>query len=336
MSEEKKYYCFCGSNCKYETMTKEQILAAIAQAVATGSVGDCDTGFITKVKETNNGGYVTFWVGTQAQYNALETHEKGCMYIFTDGTTDADIAAALTQAIETAEQAEIAAAQAERTAAEQAERTAAEIAGIDNRIVALENLLGNVDRWGISVNDTDMNTVKTTGFYYGYTGMANAAEQCISVWEVIAYSVDWVVQRQTVLRGDGTSKTYERIWYNGGAWSTWKVVLDTSNWSEYISVSSGGASSNGMIREFDESPSASSFTTNSTLSKFYIITLRVGNYHHTLTIDYRSLREMSLAYFYVTTSDSNPITLLGKINSNNTVTFDMGTAGTIVHICGYY
>ena len=45
MSDGRKYYCICESNCKFETMTKEQILAAIAQAVETGSVGDVDTGF---------------------------------------------------------------------------------------------------------------------------------------------------------------------------------------------------------------------------------------------------------------------------------------------------
>jgi hypothetical protein len=93
MSEGKKYYCFCGSNCKYETMTKEQILAAIAQAVETGSVGDCDTGFITRVKETNAGGYVTFWVGTRAQYNALQSRALNCMYVITDDTTDEDLRA---------------------------------------------------------------------------------------------------------------------------------------------------------------------------------------------------------------------------------------------------
>ena len=51
MSDGKKYYCFCGSNCKYETMTKEQILAAIEQAVEDGEIRDVDTGFVTKVKE---------------------------------------------------------------------------------------------------------------------------------------------------------------------------------------------------------------------------------------------------------------------------------------------
>lgn len=112
MSDGRKYYCFCDSNCKFETMTKEQILAAIAQAVETGSVGDCDTGFITKVKEQNGGGYVTFWVGTMAQFNALETKEASCVYIKTDDTTTADTKAAFSAAVQAAESAAASAAAA--------------------------------------------------------------------------------------------------------------------------------------------------------------------------------------------------------------------------------
>lgn len=102
---ERKYYCYCDSNCKFETMTKEQILAAIANAISTGSVGDCDTGFVTKIKETNSGSYVTFWVGTQAQYNAIATKEQNCMYIITDDTQGADIAKALAAATQAANEA---------------------------------------------------------------------------------------------------------------------------------------------------------------------------------------------------------------------------------------
>lgn len=103
MSDGRKYYCMCDSNCKFETMTKEQILTAITQAVETGSVGDVDTGFITKVKEQNGGSCVTFWVGTRAQYNAIETKEQNCMYIITDDTTGADLEKACANAAATAE-----------------------------------------------------------------------------------------------------------------------------------------------------------------------------------------------------------------------------------------
>jgi hypothetical protein len=94
MSDGRKYYCLCDSNCKFETMTKEQILAAITQAVETGKVGDVDTGFVTKLKEKNGGNYVTVWVGTQAQYNALAAIDANCLYIITDDTTSTDFAKA--------------------------------------------------------------------------------------------------------------------------------------------------------------------------------------------------------------------------------------------------
>jgi hypothetical protein len=80
----RKYYCFCDSNCKFETMTKEQIIAAIAQAAENGLVIDEDAAFITQVKEMNAGSALTFWRGTQAQYNALERVDGNCFYIITD------------------------------------------------------------------------------------------------------------------------------------------------------------------------------------------------------------------------------------------------------------
>lgn len=89
---ERKYYVLCENNCKFESMTKEQILTAIEQAISTGEIGDCDTGFITRIKEQNNGAGLTFWVGTQAEYNALDPKVNNCFYIITDDTTTADIA----------------------------------------------------------------------------------------------------------------------------------------------------------------------------------------------------------------------------------------------------
>lgn len=71
----KKYYCLCGSNCKYETMTKEQIIAAIAEA--TGNiVTDIDGAFITMLKEQNAGKSIKLWVGTQAEYNVIVANNK--------------------------------------------------------------------------------------------------------------------------------------------------------------------------------------------------------------------------------------------------------------------
>jgi hypothetical protein len=68
-------------------MTKEQILTAIEQAISTGEINDVNTGFITTIKEQNAGIGLTFWVGTQAQYNAIETKSNNCFYIVTDDQT---------------------------------------------------------------------------------------------------------------------------------------------------------------------------------------------------------------------------------------------------------
>lgn len=103
------FYVICDDDSKHEGMTKEQILAAITQAIETGSIGNCDTGFITKIKEQNRGGYITVWAGTQAQYNAIAEKALNCLYIITDDTASADTKAAFDAARKAAEDAAAAA-----------------------------------------------------------------------------------------------------------------------------------------------------------------------------------------------------------------------------------
>lgn len=80
-------YVLCGQNCKYESMTKEQILAAIIQAVNEGTIGNIDTGFITTVK-TITGTPLSFFVGTQDEYEALTDAQKTNLFaIITNDTT---------------------------------------------------------------------------------------------------------------------------------------------------------------------------------------------------------------------------------------------------------
>lgn len=67
---DRKYFVLCDHNCKFEGMTKEQILTKIAEA--TGTVpSDIDDAFITKIKEQNRNVALHFWFGTEAEYNAL-------------------------------------------------------------------------------------------------------------------------------------------------------------------------------------------------------------------------------------------------------------------------
>lgn len=104
MADERKYFVLCANNCKFESMTKEQIFAAIEQAISTGEIQNVDTGFVTKIKEQNSGAALSFWVGTQAQYNAISEKANNCFYIITDDTTAEDINAAVVELRKTVEQ----------------------------------------------------------------------------------------------------------------------------------------------------------------------------------------------------------------------------------------
>ena len=89
------------SDSLYEAMTKEQILAAIVEAVEGGTISDVNTGFVTTIKEQNNGVGLMFWVGTTAQYNALAEHENNVLYIKTDDTSAQAINSAIAALQET-------------------------------------------------------------------------------------------------------------------------------------------------------------------------------------------------------------------------------------------
>lgn len=93
MAEERNYYVICEDKCLFPAMTKEQILAAIAQATG-GTVKDIDDAFITKIKELNGGNNLKFWVGTTAEYNAIKNANEltpNCFYITTDDSFGEDI-----------------------------------------------------------------------------------------------------------------------------------------------------------------------------------------------------------------------------------------------------
>lgn len=89
--ESGKYYVVGYGNNLIEGMTKEQILAAITQAVESHEISDVDTGFVTTLKEHNSGNGLKLWVGTTAQYNAITTPETNCLYILSDDTELEDI-----------------------------------------------------------------------------------------------------------------------------------------------------------------------------------------------------------------------------------------------------
>lgn len=65
-------------------LTEEQIITLVTNIVDSGSVGDIDTGFVTRLKEQNRGKELKFWVGTQAEYDAIEIAQANTFYIITD------------------------------------------------------------------------------------------------------------------------------------------------------------------------------------------------------------------------------------------------------------
>lgn len=67
-----KFYVVCDDDCRYEGMTREQILTAIEQAVEQGYVSDPDGAVFTRIKELREGASTRLWVGTEAQFNALD------------------------------------------------------------------------------------------------------------------------------------------------------------------------------------------------------------------------------------------------------------------------
>lgn len=103
---ERVWYVLCGDDCRAESLTREQIIAAIAEATGNTPTS-VDDAFITKIKETGGNTNITFWRGTEAQFNALgvtapamvlRLGSDGKLYVCTDDSTldgyatDAEIA----------------------------------------------------------------------------------------------------------------------------------------------------------------------------------------------------------------------------------------------------
>ena len=91
MADATKYYVLKGDKTLAEGLTKEEIYAAIVQAIEQGEIGDVDTGFVTTLKEMNSSTGLKFWIGTEAQYQAITTPERNVLYLITDDTTADDL-----------------------------------------------------------------------------------------------------------------------------------------------------------------------------------------------------------------------------------------------------
>jgi hypothetical protein len=77
------------ANSKYDACVEATENAnAVREEIEAG-------GYIESLKEMNNGGKFSFWVGTQEQYDKINPKTQNCFYIITDDTTGDDIRAAI-------------------------------------------------------------------------------------------------------------------------------------------------------------------------------------------------------------------------------------------------
>lgn len=86
------YYVIREDGVREEGLTREQINELIAGTTGETPVG-VDDAFITKLKELNRGEGASIWIGTNAEYNALEQRNQNVLYIILDDTFYTDLAA---------------------------------------------------------------------------------------------------------------------------------------------------------------------------------------------------------------------------------------------------
>ncbi|MER1986565.1 MAG: pyocin knob domain-containing protein [Solibacillus sp.] len=96
----------------------------------------------------------------------------------------------------------------------------------------------NIKASPTNLDGRDMNTIKTHGVYYGYN-MINSAQTNISVFEVLAYSPDWIVQIQHVIPAGTIGDTFKRSWYNGDSWSPWVKISNSAGIDSKVDKVSG-------------------------------------------------------------------------------------------------
>lgn len=90
-------YGVCDNNCKHLVYTREEVLALLQQAINEQSLLGIDADFaaIKKIIDTNGGEDIKFWIGTEAEFNALDPKPSfvnfiprrcadGMIYICTD------------------------------------------------------------------------------------------------------------------------------------------------------------------------------------------------------------------------------------------------------------
>lgn len=101
MSEERIVYGVCDANCRVPVYSREQMLAILQQTIEAGSLQGVDvtkSPVVRLIRESRADQNIAFWVGTEAEYNALSPapgaalamariDASGNVYLCTDDTT---------------------------------------------------------------------------------------------------------------------------------------------------------------------------------------------------------------------------------------------------------
>lgn len=67
-------YGFCDNNCKHLVYTREEVLNILQQAINDGTLSGIDAAYaaIKYIACSNGGENISFWTGTEAEFNALD------------------------------------------------------------------------------------------------------------------------------------------------------------------------------------------------------------------------------------------------------------------------
>lgn len=90
MADTPVYALDVGGN-RVETLTADQIIAAINAAISTGEIPKELAALVEMIKEQNKGDSIKIWLGTTAEFLALESTSNDIIYLLSDSTDLQDL-----------------------------------------------------------------------------------------------------------------------------------------------------------------------------------------------------------------------------------------------------
>lgn len=80
----RNFYVLCDDNCRFPSMTKDEIFTAIQSAVEQHGTRTLTIDVLTGLKEVNKNEVISLWIGTQAEFNAIQSPSENTMYLISD------------------------------------------------------------------------------------------------------------------------------------------------------------------------------------------------------------------------------------------------------------